>query len=53
MKLGDEPSNWLGLGLLLALIAGFAMAIHWFSLPKQQGHGATSDPAIQMAHATS
>ena len=40
MKLGDEPSNWLGLGLLLALIAGIALAIHWFNRPKPPVHGA-------------
>ena len=34
MKLGDEPSNWIGLGLILLLIAVFAIAIHWLGLPK-------------------
>jgi hypothetical protein len=42
MKLGGEPSNWLGLGLLLALIAGIALAIHWFNRPKPPVHGAAS-----------
>jgi hypothetical protein len=40
MKLGGEPSNWLGLGLLLALIAGIALAIHWFNGHKPSVHGA-------------
>ena len=34
MKLGDEPSNWLGLGLLLAIFAAVALWLHWVSLPK-------------------
>ena len=42
MKLGGEPSNWLGLGLLLALIAAIALAIHWFNRPKPSVHGAAS-----------
>jgi len=42
MKLGDEPSNWLGLGLLLALIAGIALAIHWFNRPKPPVQGAAA-----------
>ena len=42
MKLGDEPSNWLGLGLLLALIATIALAIHWFNRPKPPVQGAAA-----------
>jgi hypothetical protein len=34
MKLGDEPSNWLGLGLLLAIFAAVALWLHWVNLPK-------------------
>ena len=34
MKLGGEPSNWVGLGLLLFLIAAIAMGIHWLNVPK-------------------
>jgi hypothetical protein len=34
MKLGDEPMNWLGLGLLLLLFAIIALAIHWLNMPK-------------------
>ena len=41
MKLGDEPSNWLGLGLLLALIAAIALAIHSFNGPEPLVQGAT------------
>ena len=42
MKLGGEPNNWLGLGLLLTLIAVIALAIHWFNRPKPPVHGAAS-----------
>ena len=34
MKLRDEPNNWLGLGLILALVLVFALAIHWAGLQK-------------------
>jgi hypothetical protein len=34
MKLGDEPNNWVGLGLLLFLFAAIAMTIHWLNVPK-------------------
>jgi hypothetical protein len=34
MKLGDEPSNWLGLGLLLLIFAAVALWLHWVNLPK-------------------
>ena len=34
MKLGDEPNNWLGLGLLLLLFAGLALIIHWLGMPS-------------------
>jgi hypothetical protein len=34
MKLGDEPNNWIGLGLLLLLFVVFALIIHWLGLPK-------------------
>ena len=34
MKLKDEPNNWMGLGLILALILVFALLIHWIGLPK-------------------
>jgi hypothetical protein len=34
MKLSDEPNNWIGLGLLLILVAAIAMAIHWLGVPK-------------------
>jgi hypothetical protein len=34
MKLADEPNNWVGLALLLLLIAAIALGIHWFNLPK-------------------
>jgi hypothetical protein len=42
MKLGGEPNNWLGLGLLLALIAAIALAIHWFNRPKPSVRGAAT-----------
>ena len=42
MKLGGEPSNWLGLGLLLTLIAVIALAIHWFNRPKPSVRAAAS-----------
>jgi hypothetical protein len=32
MKLRDEPNNWIGLVLILVLIAGFALVIHWMGL---------------------
>jgi hypothetical protein len=32
MRLGDEPNNWLGLALLLALVAVIAIAIRWAGL---------------------
>ena len=34
MKLGGEPSNWIGLGLLLFLIAAISLGVHWLNLPK-------------------
>jgi hypothetical protein len=34
MKLGGEPNNWIGLGLLLFLIAAISLGIHWFNVPK-------------------
>jgi hypothetical protein len=34
MKLQGEPNNWVGLALLLALIAIFALLIHWIGMPK-------------------
>ena len=34
MKLSGEPSNWIGLGLILFLIAVIAMSVHWLNLPK-------------------
>lgn len=34
MKLGDEPSNWIGLALLLIVIAVLAITIHWIGLAK-------------------
>lgn len=34
MKLKDEPSNWIGLALILILIAVFALVIRWAGLPK-------------------
>jgi hypothetical protein len=35
MTLKDEPNNWLGLVLILALILVFALAIQWAGgLPK-------------------
>jgi hypothetical protein len=34
MKLGDEPSNWIGLGLILLIIAVLSLAVHWINLPK-------------------
>ena len=34
MKLQDEPNNWIGLGLILVLIAAAAIAIHWIGLHK-------------------
>jgi len=34
MKLGGEPSNWVGLGLLLFLIAAISLGVHWLNLPK-------------------
>jgi hypothetical protein len=34
MKLGGEPNNWIGLGLLLFLIAAISLGIQWFNLPK-------------------
>jgi hypothetical protein len=34
MKLKDEPNNWIGLVLILALILVFALVIHWAGLPK-------------------
>ena len=33
MKLKDEPNNWIGLLLILALILVFALVIHWAGLP--------------------
>lgn len=30
----DEPTNWLGLVLILVLIAVFAILIHWMGLHK-------------------
>ena len=32
--LKNEPNNWLGLVLILALILVFALVIHWAGLPK-------------------
>jgi hypothetical protein len=37
MKLKDEPNNWVGLALILVIVALFAMAIHWLGLPKATG----------------
>ncbi|MEA2981234.1 MAG: hypothetical protein QOF09_3057 [Alphaproteobacteria bacterium] len=37
MKLSGEPSNWIGLGLLLFLIAAISMGVHWLNLPKPPG----------------
>jgi hypothetical protein len=34
MKLGDEPNNWIGFAVLLALFALIALGIHWLGLPK-------------------
>ena len=34
MKLGGEPSNWVGLGLILFLIAAISLGVHWLNLPK-------------------
>jgi hypothetical protein len=33
MKLSGEPSNWVGLGLLLLLVAMIAMGIRWLNVP--------------------
>jgi hypothetical protein len=33
MKLRDEPNNWIGLGLILALVVVFALVIRWAGLP--------------------
>ena len=32
MKLRGEPNNWIGLVLILVLIAVFALAIRWAGL---------------------
>ncbi len=32
MELKNEPNNWMGLGLILVLIALFAVAIRWFGV---------------------
>jgi hypothetical protein len=32
MKLGDEPTNWVGLALILVLVAAFALLIRWAGL---------------------
>jgi hypothetical protein len=34
MKLGGEPNNWIGLALLLFLIAAISLGIHWLNVPK-------------------
>jgi len=34
MKLKDEPSNWIGLALILVLVAVAALLIHWLGVPK-------------------
>ncbi len=34
MKLGGEPNNWIGLGLILFLIAAISLGVHWLNLPK-------------------
>ena len=34
MKLGAEPNNWIGLALLLLIVAFIAVAIHWIGQPK-------------------
>ena len=37
MKLGGEPNNWVGLGLLLLLFAAISLGVHWLKLPKPPG----------------
>lgn len=32
MKLKDEPANWIGLALILVLVAVIALAIRWMGL---------------------
>ena len=34
MKLGGEPRNWIGLGLILFLIAAISLSLHWLNVPK-------------------
>jgi hypothetical protein len=34
MKLNGEPNNWIGLTLILLLVAVFGVLIHWMGLPK-------------------
>ncbi len=34
MKLGDEPNNWIGIALILILVATLGILIHWMGLPK-------------------
>ncbi len=34
MKLGGEPNNWVGLGLILLLFAVIALFLHWLNIPK-------------------
>ena len=34
MKLGDEPNNWIGLGLILLVFASVALLLHWLGAPK-------------------
>ncbi len=32
MELKNEPNNWIGLGLIVVLIALFAVAIRWLGV---------------------
>jgi hypothetical protein len=34
MKLKDEPNNWLGLALILVVVAVAALLIHWLGVTK-------------------
>jgi len=34
MPPSNEPTNWLGLALILILVAVFGLLIHWMGMPK-------------------
>jgi hypothetical protein len=34
MKLKDEPNTWVGLTLILVVVAVIALLIHWLGVPK-------------------